>query len=222
MTDPGETNPLIQLADQMATTPSRTAKAGPRKPPPARTDDNRAKDDPPAAAAGPTDDLGSATKHDARVASANADNEPATTNSPDATPQTAVTEPKPRGVVTPVAGRVTDIVREKAAYTAAAVAATMAPLQSAGDLVQVRVQPPSVGEWFNEFLQQAEFALGIRKGDVAGAILLIARMHSDELFDLLERFAGAPTVKAKRIVWEALIAEEQERHPTVVDSGSET
>ena len=70
-------------------------------------------------------------------------------------------------------------------------------------------------------MSEAEFALGCRKGDIAGAILLTARAHSHFLIDLLEQYTGGPRTKTQRVVWEALKAAEADVRPSVVDAGDE-
>lgn len=74
----------------------------------------------------------------------------------------------------------------------------------AGDLLQVRVQPPGVGEWANNVINGASFAFNCSKGHIMGALLLIARSRPDEFATLLEEWAGEPTEQIRQMVWQQL------------------
>jgi hypothetical protein len=103
-------------------------------------------------------------------------------------------------------------------HAAAQGAAELGVKAEMGDLFQVRVQPPKMGRWINEAIDTAAYALDIRRGDVAGAAFLILRNHFEEFAELLVAYGGAPTDRVKSLVWNALLKEEENRRPRVVDS----
>jgi hypothetical protein len=105
---------------------------------------------------------------------------------------------------------------------AKAVVEAMGDRQTAGDLVQVRVQPPELGGWMNELLDSVAFAFNVRRGDVAGAVFGLVRGHFDEFVAVMEAWTGGPpTDRARLGVWRLLQQDEAERVPTVIDGQGE-
>jgi hypothetical protein len=102
--------------------------------------------------------------------------------------------------------------------TARAAAQAMAPRVEAGDLVQVRVQPPELGTWINQLLDGACFAYDTRRGDIAGALFVLIRNHIGEFFQVMEEWGkGEPEEFVRRQVWTMLKRAEAERDTGVVD-----
>lgn len=87
----------------------------------------------------------------------------------------------------------------------------MAATSSRGDLVQARVQPAELAEWFNTVVDAGAFVFQESKGKLAAAVLLIARNHVDELIELLELWAGAPADPMRRMLWDQLKSTELAR-----------
>lgn len=80
---------------------------------------------------------------------------------------------------------------------------TLPPAKGArtADLIQWRVQPTEVAEWATQVVDGAHFVFGCPRGQIAGAILRIARNHADELAELLQQWAGVPEDQIKAMVW---------------------
>jgi hypothetical protein len=193
------TDDLAALAANLQgkTTPSRTA-------PPAKTADKPAPPAKPAAPLAPADEKADAD---------GADN-PVDETAPVEVEQSQgadVEVKKPRKAVA----------RKPAASSSSAsgapnLGAGLAAMPSAGDLLQVRTQPPSTGEWMNRLMDTGQYALDCRRGDIMGAVLVIAMLNSDDVVALLEAWRGIPTDPIKAMVWELWKNSEEKRKEEVV------
>lgn len=111
--------------------------------------------------------------------------------------------------------------------SAAAASAAMPTQNKAGDLVQVRVQPPHVGAWLNNLIDAGQFAFSTTQGTIAGAVLLIAQQHSDEIVRLLETWGGdaMEADEMRGMLWEVWKAKERKRRAQagvqVIDADAE-